>query len=187
MSLANKTSLINGTVKGWYDDLTYFKGTTVQDTATQQKIKSRTGTQLDAIGNNINYLRAFGQPVIKGSRLFVSVYNNQAYIPAPEGTCSPVPTGVTEAQEYCMPFGKCSNGRGDIYTLGPGVASANFAAIGKGSNEFALVTPTEIKTSSAGSNPTTGGSGSGKLEEEKGIFASLYELLPHRWFERLKK
>ena len=172
---------------GWYYNLTYFNGSSSQTNV----IKSSTGVFSDIVGNSVSYLKAMGQPVIRSGRLYVSTYNRLAYISA-GSTCTPAPTGVSEAQEYCLPFGVCDYsapsvdngfGRGRTYVLGSGLSTATFASVKDGSSETQLVT-TEMSESNNGDPDSTTDDDPSTLVKVKDIFYSLYKLIPNQWFER---
>ncbi|WP_227429833.1 hypothetical protein [Psychrobacter sp. I-STPA6b] len=209
MSDTDKLALFNGDKKGWYDDLTYFNGGNSEDRNIAQqnatnaelpdddpkkkpvglRIQSTTGNRNDIIGSNINYLRSLGQPIMRASRLFINVFNQQAYIRT-DNACTPVPTGVTEAQEYCLPFGKCSDGRGSTTITGAGIANATFGTTGDGSRDTTLISIEQNQDTSSDTenesdtDDTTSVDPTSSLVKEPDIFTSLYKLLPRAWYER---
>ncbi|WP_230659414.1 hypothetical protein [Psychrobacter sp. I-STPA10] len=181
-----KNNIRTGSKYGWYDDLTYFSGASSAGTSIIKSVTSPTDNK-DAIGDNINYLKVISQPTLRAGRLYVPVYNRMAYIPS-SNACSPVPTGVTEAHEYCLPFGVCSSTtknaagesvvqykRGQTYILGSGISAINIAS-GEGTNRAHLITPEQVQSSTGGAT--------GVLAAVKDAFYSLYNLIPNEWFER---
>lgn len=183
-----KNQLVNGPKRGWYYDLTYFSG---ESSAPAGKGVTAINASGDAVtGNTVNYLKAIGQPNIRAGRLYASIFNRLAYIPA--GQCAAAPTGVSEAQEYCLPFGVCpangagsdSHGRGHTYVSGAGISSVVFGAKEPGSNVVNIITPEQNSGKNNGAGGTTGGATGSTLTREKQDFASKYKLLPNEWFER---
>lgn len=80
--------------------------------------------------SNVNGLKAVGEPLVYGNRLYTTVYSPEmVYDQA--GSCSAQVVGGSERQLYCMPYGICTDTNSDDGTGG-------YIRAGKGIQELAL-------------------------------------------------